>query len=219
MTPEHVMQADEPSERPPTAGWDPPRLPGPTAARGATQVPPRASWITRSSYGVPPTSPWLGGAAVAVFAISWAGAMLLAEDASALARVLGIGVFWLPMGWMAYLMLFRYAYLLELSDTELRWYAPLHQGVVPLSELREVRPGTPWHSPPMLIAGNVNVTTRSGRSFMADITARGFGAFVEDLRRAAPEARIDVGSGRSLLQLRADGYRRYPPGPARPRRR
>jgi hypothetical protein len=209
------MQAEPPSERPPTAGWDPPRRPGPTAARGATQGPFGAGWITRSSYGVPPRSAWLCAAALVVFAIFWTGAGLLAEDASVLGRVLGIGVFLLPTGWLGYLMLFRHVYLLELSDTELRWYAPLRRGAVPLSELREVRPGGGW----MLFAGRVAFTTRSGRTFMADVTARGFGAFVEDLRRAAPDARIDVGRGRSLFQLGADGYHRNPPGPTRPRRR
>jgi hypothetical protein len=137
--------------------------------------------------------------------------MLLAEDASALARVLGIGVGLLPAGRIVYGWLFGCAYLLELSDTELRWYAPLRRGAVPSSELREIRP--------MRRASVVAFTTRSGRTFMAETSARGFGALAEDLRRAAPEARIDVGRGRSLFQLGADGYRRYPPGPARPRRR
>ncbi|HKE97663.1 MAG TPA: hypothetical protein VKG45_01825 [Actinomycetes bacterium] len=219
MTPEHVMQAEPPSGRPPTAGWDPPRLPGPTAARGATQLPPRAGWITRSSYGVPPGSVWLHAAAFAGFAVAWAVAPLLAGDTSAVALVLGPGVGLLAAGWVVYSKLFRDAYLLELSATELRWYAPLRRGAVPLRELREVRPGTPWCPAPMLLVGNVTFTTRSGQTFVADTTARGFGAFVEDLRRAAPDARIDVGRGRSLVQQRAHGYRRDPPGPARPRRR
>jgi hypothetical protein len=205
------MQAEPPSERPPTADWDPPRLPGPpAAAHDATKVPSGADRITRSSYGVSPERVWLRPAVVAAFAIIWTGSLLLGDDTSALALVVGIGI-WLPAGWIIYSRLFRCAHLLELSDTELRWYAPLRRGAVSLNELREVRPGTPWHPWLMPLVDVVSFTTRSGRPFMAHVTARGFDAFVEDLRRAAPDARIDVGRGRVLFPSEDEGYRRSQP--------
>ena len=42
------------------------------------------------------------------------------------------------LAWNAYWWLFRVAYVLELSDTELRWRAPLAHGTVPVRALREV---------------------------------------------------------------------------------
>jgi len=158
-----------------------------------------------SSYRVSPAFAWVQVALVVSFAVV-APLYVGGIDPGALL----FGAACLPaIGYVAYFRLFRDAYLLELSATELRWSAPLRQGTVPLSELREVRPGTPWYPVPMLLAGVVTFTTRSGRTVVADVRARGFEAFAEDLRRAAPEARIHV--GRALFRQDVDGYRRHVP--------
>ena len=204
---------------------------GPGAGRSAGQAPPTPATLTVSSYRVSLGARWMG-ASFAVVVLSFATIFILpppsAPDAPLLPRLLILLVVLLAVGFLLYSGLYRIAYKLELSATELRWYAPLRRGTLALAELREIREGRIWVlgvlgvlwtvlwiwvAPQPWFIVRVTITAATGQRVVADVHVRGFDAFASDLRRAAPSARIEL-SNRSLFQSAGNGYRRHlPPRP------
>ncbi|HKE98330.1 MAG TPA: hypothetical protein VKG45_05300 [Actinomycetes bacterium] len=215
---------------------EPPNQPlarGPGADRSAGQAPPTPATLTVSSYRVSPAARW-AVAFVAVVVLILVTILILpppsTPDAPLLPRLLILLVFLLAVGFVLYSGLFRVAYKLELSTTELRWYAPLRRGTLALAELREVRDGRLWVLGVMFalwtflwvprvpwLCKRVVITAATGQRVVADVNDRGFDAFASDLRRAAPYAQIEVGSDDpSVFRgfFSSNGYRGHlPPRP------
>jgi hypothetical protein len=115
-----------------------------------------------------------------------------------------------------YWTLFRIAYRLELTQTELRWYAPLRHGRLALTELREVNlalSAYTWGNRYSALCEEF--TTASGPRVLSWAHRKGFQSFAEDLRRAAPQARIEVSWTARCFQRvpQSSGYERLDPSP------
>jgi len=134
------MQAGAP-DKPLSPEWDQPLSAGPGTDRGAATGPPTANLITVSAYRVPPAYTWIQ-VGFALGLMLWIVADELAMPSTPdnplpfrlffAAAVATLG------GFAVYQKLFRDARLLELSEVELRWYAPLRRGRVRLTDLREI---------------------------------------------------------------------------------
>jgi hypothetical protein len=85
----------------------------------------------------------------------------------------------------ARLFLFRNAYLLELTETELRWRSPLRSGSIPLADLTEIRPSR-LHSATMVLS-----TDRGDRAWMH--TSADFGGFTAAVQAVAPWVCVRLG--------------------------
>jgi hypothetical protein len=130
---EPFMQAGAPDEPLPPER-DQPLSPGPGANRDAAPGPPAANLITISAYRVPPVYTWLQvlfATGLLLWIVAFVVTMPSTRDTPLpfrlffLAGAVAIG------GFAVYQKLFRHARLLELSEAELRWYAPLRRGRVP----------------------------------------------------------------------------------------
>jgi hypothetical protein len=120
-------------------------------------------------------------------------------------------------GYHLYWTLFRIAYRLELTQTELRWYAPLRHGRLALTELREVNPALSVYTWGARNGGALceEFTTASGRRVLSWAHRKGFQSFAEDLRHAAPQVRIKVSWTARCFQRvpQPSGYERLDPSP------
>lgn len=92
---------------------------------------------------------------------------------------------WAILAWNGNLLLFRYAYRIEATEYELRWWAPLRRGRIPISAVRAVRSQRFGSSTVVIEAYGVKDVRTFGR--------RGIMEFTEELVRLAPDGQVEFG--------------------------
>src|SRR4051812_26839451 len=87
--------------------------------------------------------------------------------------------------WNGYWFLWRVAYQLELDHEQLRWWAPLRRGVIPLAELQELKP--------FLLGSSVEVFRSSAQPDVLVFVRRGLKDFAGVIKERAPHVAIRFG--------------------------
>lgn len=96
-------------------------------------------------------------------------------------------VLWLLVAvWNGYWFLFRIAYRLDLSESSIRWRAPLRSGTIALSDLVEMRP--------FRFGSTVEVLCLSDGSKVEVMVQKGFVEFMAEVQAAAPHVQARVGT-------------------------
>lgn len=123
----------------------------------------------------------------AIFAVAAVALLVAALGGGHDAPPLAFSLLWIAIAvWNAYWFLWRVAYQLELDDEQLRWHAPLRQGVIPLAELQELKP--------FLLGSSVEVFRSFGRPDVLVFVRRGLKDFAEVIKERAPHVAIRFGT-------------------------
>jgi hypothetical protein len=106
---------------------------------------------------------------------------------------LSFALLWLAgVAWVAYWLLLRVAFAIELRDGQLRWETPLRRGSSPLSAVTRIRP--------MRWGSNVEVfELRDSRPVLVMVT-KGFSRFLDDVAEQRPDLEVRLGLYSRVLQ-------------------
>ena len=103
-----------------------------------------------------------------------------------------LGVWLAIFAWSGYWLLFRLCYRLELDDHLLRWYTPLRQGDLPLSDLREIAPSR--------VGSKLQVLRTSRGESIPVALRKGFATFASAVNKAAPHVHVRLGRQARLAE-------------------
>ena len=119
-----------------------------------------------------------------------------------------VGLWLLALAWNGYWWLFRIAYRLDLTQTDLAWRAPLRQGSLRTADLVEMRP--------YVFGSSIEVIVPSEGAKVLVLVRKGFVDFMREVETVAPQVRTRVGLYAKLSERLpgARGYSRRPQDPS-----